>query len=95
MLTPKCDIDEQKFLDATELLCGYFPIPRVRKDHQRVSRVFLQGKDICFIAHTGYVRSLVFQALPISSDLQRQLVSAQFFSISIGCPYAGPSQIPK
>ena len=54
MLSMRCVIDEQKFMEAAGLICGNFGVPKLHEDQQKALRALLEGRDIYFSAHTDY-----------------------------------------
>ncbi len=59
--------DESKFQEALVIACNLLQVPSFYEDQEKAIRQFFRGKDIFFSAHTGYGKSLVFQAIPICS----------------------------
>ncbi len=61
-------LDETKFEEALRLAASLLQIDSFYEDQQVALKQFFQGKNVFFSAHTGYGKSLVFQAIPIIAD---------------------------
>ena len=60
---------------AISTACKFLNVEKFYPDQEEALRNFFQGKDLFFSAHTGYGKSLIFQAIPIIADvLEDQLI---------------------
>ena len=66
--TKSVKLDETKFKEAVRLACNLLQVDGLY-DGQEALKQFFRGKNIFFSAHTGYGKSLIFQAIPIISDV--------------------------
>ena len=58
-------LDEIKFEEALGLACNLLQVESFYKDQQEALKQFFRGMNVFFSAHTGYGKSLIFQAIPI------------------------------
>ncbi|XP_028409258.1 uncharacterized protein LOC114531850 [Dendronephthya gigantea] len=65
---------ENKFQEALAIAANLLQVKEFYKDQETALRQFFQGKNIFFSAHTGYGKSLVFQAIPILADVMAENV---------------------
>lgn len=61
--------DETKFQEALLTACYLLQVEKFYEDQEKALRQFFRGKNVFFSAHTGYGKSLVFQAIPILADV--------------------------
>ncbi len=67
--------DSVNFSVAISTACKFLNVEKFYPDQEEALRNFFQGKDLFFSAHTGYGKSLIFQAIPIIADvLEDQLI---------------------
>ena len=62
-------LDERKFKEAVRLACNLLQVDGLYHGQEEALKQFFRGKNIFFSAHTGYGKSLNFQAIPIISDV--------------------------
>lgn len=62
-------LDEAKFSEAISTACTLLQVGNFYDDQKEALCQFFKGKDIFFSAHTGYGKSLIFQAIPIIADV--------------------------
>ena len=77
MATAKCvsKLDEAKFSEAIATACSFLNAQHFYRDQEDALRNLFNGKDLFFSAHTGYGKSLIYQAIPVFADvLNDQLV---------------------
>ena len=68
--------DEDKFSEAVNIACCLLKVNSFYHDQMEALRNFFKGNDLFFSTHTGYGKSLIFQAIPIITDvLQDQVIS--------------------
>ena len=68
-------LDQAAFSVAISTACMFLNVKEFYSEQEEALRNFFQGKDLFFSAHTGYGKSLIFQAIPIIADvLEDQLV---------------------
>ena len=60
---------ESLFSEAVSTACAVLNVERLYKDQYEALKHFFAGQDIFFSAHTGYGKSLIFQAIPIIYDV--------------------------
>ena len=56
--------NEYKFSEGLDIACNLLQVPSFYHNQKEALRNFFKGKDIFFSAHTGYGKSIIFQALP-------------------------------
>jgi superfamily II DNA helicase RecQ len=66
--------DEDKFLEAINIACYLLQVNSFYDDQREALRNFFKGNDLFFSAHTGYGKSLIFQAIPIIADVLQDKV---------------------
>ena len=66
--TRHAKLDVKKFEEALRLAASLLQIDSFYEDQKVALKQFFQGKNVFFSAHTGYGKSLVFQAIPIIAD---------------------------
>ncbi len=62
-------INESLFSEAVSTACTVLNVEGLYEDQYEVIKQFFAGKDVFFSAHTGYGKSLIFQAIPIIYDI--------------------------
>ena len=67
--TKSVKLDETKFKEAVRLACNLLQVDGLYDGQEEALKQFFRGKNIFFSAHTGYGKSLIFQAIPIISDV--------------------------
>ena len=60
---------ESEFIEAMEMACYFLQVKKMYQDQEKALRQFFKGKDLFFSAHTGYGKSLIFQAIPTMADV--------------------------
>lgn len=70
----KFKLDEVKFSEAIATSCTLLQVDTFYEDQKEALLQFFSGKDIFFSAHTGYGKSLIFQAIPIVADVLNDYV---------------------
>ena len=65
------EFDEMMFADAIKVACTFLSIERFYEDQEEALRQIFKGKDLFFSAHTGYGKSLIFQAIPVIADVMK------------------------
>ena len=63
--TKSVKLDEMKFKEAVGLACNLLQVDGLYDGQDEALKQFFRGKSIFFCAHTGYGKSLIFQAIPI------------------------------
>ena len=66
--TKSVKLDETKFKEAVRLACNLLQVDGLYDGQEEALKQFFHGKNI-LSAHTGYGKSLIFQAIPIISDV--------------------------
>ena len=77
MAANKCGLklDDPKFSEAIATACTFLNVDHFYRDQEDALRNFFNGKDLFFSAHTGYGKSLIYQAIPVVADvLNEELV---------------------
>ena len=67
--TKSVKLDESKFKEAVRLVCNLLQVDGLYDGQEEALKQFFRGKNIFFSAHKGYGKSLIFQAIPIISDV--------------------------
>lgn len=67
--TDRVSFDEGKFQEALSTTTYLLQVEKFYEDQEIALRKFFQGNNIFFSAHTGYGKSLVFQAIPVLADV--------------------------
>ena len=67
--TKRVKLDESKFKEAVRLDCNFLQVNGLYDGQEETLKQFFRGKNIFFSAHTGYGKSLIFQAIPIIYDV--------------------------
>ena len=68
----ECMFNENKFSEGLDIACNLLQVPSFYHDQMEALRNFFKGKDLFFSAHTGYGKSIIFQALPIIADVLKE-----------------------
>ena len=61
--------DNTLFSEAVGIACSVLQVESLYDDQYEALHQFFSGKDRFFSAHTGYGKSLIFQAIPIIYDV--------------------------
>jgi superfamily II DNA helicase RecQ len=61
--------DYAEFSVAISTACALLNVETFYPDQEEALCNFFKGKDLFFSAHTGYGKSLIFQAIPIIADV--------------------------
>ena len=70
----ECMFTEWKFAAALNIACNLLQVPNFYQEQKEALRSFFKGKDLFFSVHTGYGKSLIFQAIPIIADVLREQI---------------------
>ena len=62
-------LEGQVFADALRQVCFFFQIEKLYEDQVSAIKSVLKGKDIFFCASSGYGESIVFQCIPLLTDI--------------------------
>ena len=62
-------LEGQVFEDALQQVCFFFQIEKVYEDQVSTIKSALKGDDVFFCACTGYGKSIVFQCIPLLTDI--------------------------
>lgn len=65
----ECVFHEDKFSEALNIACSLLQVNHFYHDQKEALRNFFKGNDLFFSVHTGYGKSLIFQAIPVISDV--------------------------
>ena len=62
-------LEGQVFADALRQVCFFFQIEKLYEDQVSAIKSVLKGKDVFFCASAGYGESIVFQCIPLLTDI--------------------------
>ena len=62
-------LNDIKLEEALKLACNILQVESFYADQREALKQFFRGKDLFFNAHTGYGKSLIFQAIPVIADV--------------------------
>ncbi|XP_028413582.1 uncharacterized protein LOC114536425 [Dendronephthya gigantea] len=74
MAASKGVFDSAQLSVAISTACSLLNVEKFYPDQEQALRNFFKGKDLFFSAHTGYGKSLIFQAIPIIADVLNEQV---------------------
>ena len=61
--------DSARFNVAISTACSLLNVDKFYPEQKEALWNFFNGKDVFFSAHTGYGKSLIYQAMPIIADV--------------------------
>ena len=62
-------LESEIFEDALRQVCFFFQIEKLYEDQVSAMKSVLKGDDVFFCASTGYGKSIVFQCIPLLTDI--------------------------
>ena len=62
-------LEGECFQDALRLVCQFFRVDNLFEDQVKAIKAFFKGKNVFFCASTGYGKSIVFQSIPLLTDI--------------------------
>ena len=78
-------LEGECFEDAIRLVCHFFQVENLFPEQIKAIKAFFRGNDVFFCASTGYVKSIIFQSLPLFADtLLDQVIGTS--TVVVICP---------